>query len=172
MSKSACSAFGFVKFLHLNPFSLFVAGNDHLANAFAVLNLEIFGRKIDEYYAYFATIVGIDGAGSVEYGNPVLQSKTAARTNLRLVAFGKFNEKSRRDKFALHWLQDYWFCKVCTKVDACRLRGCILRQSIGRFVYYSDFHGIIFLIISVLLQRRLVLQVHARYTLQPQDIPA
>ena len=131
MSKSACSALGFVEFFNLYPFGLLVTGNDHLADAFAVLNLEIFGREIDEYYAYFAAIVGIDGAGSVEYGNPVLQCKTAARTNLRLVAFGKFDEKSRRYKFALHWLQNYWFCKVCTKVDACRLRGCILWQSIG-----------------------------------------
>ena len=62
MTKSACSAFGFVKFLHLNPFGLFVAGNDHLANAFAVLNLEIFGRKVDEDYANFTAIVGIDSA--------------------------------------------------------------------------------------------------------------
>ena len=72
MSKSACSAFGFVKFFNLNPFGLFVAGNDHLANTFAVLNLEIFGRKIDEYYAYFTTIVGIDCAGSVENRDAVL----------------------------------------------------------------------------------------------------
>ena len=72
MSKSACSAFGFVKFLHLNPFGLFVAGNDHLANAFAVLNLEIFGRKVDEDYTYFTAIVGIDCAGSVENRDAVL----------------------------------------------------------------------------------------------------
>ena len=72
MPKSACSAFGFVKFLHLNPFGLLVAGNDHLANAFAVLNLEIFGRKVDEDYANFTAIVGIDCAGSVENRDAVL----------------------------------------------------------------------------------------------------
>ena len=66
MSESACSALGFVEFLNLYPFGLLVTGNDHLADAFAMLNLEIFGRKVDEDYANFATIVGIDGAGSVE----------------------------------------------------------------------------------------------------------
>lgn len=66
MSKSASSAFGFVELLHLNPFGLFVAGNDHLANSFAVLNLEIFGRKVDEDYTYFTAIVGINRAWSVK----------------------------------------------------------------------------------------------------------
>lgn len=153
MSKSACSALGFVEFFNLYPFGLLVTGNDHLADAFAMLNLEIFGREVDENYAYFAAIVGIDGAGSIENCNSVFQSKTAAWTNLCFVAFGKFDEKSCRDKFAFHRLQNNRFCKVRTKVDACRLRGCILRQSICGFVYYSNFHCIIVLTIFVLHQR-------------------
>ena len=104
MPKSACTTFGFVEFFNLNPFGLLVTGNDHLADAFAMLNLEIFGRKVDEDYANFATIVGIDGAGSVENCDSVLQCKTATRTDLCFVTFGKLDEKTCWDKLALHRL--------------------------------------------------------------------
>jgi len=109
MSESTCSAFGFVEFLHLNPFGLLVTGNHHLANALAVFDSEIFVRQVDKYDAYFSAIVGIDGAGSVENCDSVLQCKTTTWTNLCFVTFWKFNEKSSRYEFALHWLQCYCF---------------------------------------------------------------
>ena len=49
-----------------------MAGNNHLSDALTVIDDKILLRQIDEYDTYLTTIVGIDGARSVQYGQTML----------------------------------------------------------------------------------------------------
>ena len=63
------------------------AGNDELGNAHATLYAERLVAMVDKVNMDFSAIVGINGAGSVKYGEAVLTRKTATRTYLCLVAW-------------------------------------------------------------------------------------
>lgn len=63
VSESARSPLGIGEFFDGDQFGLFVAGDDHLRDAFSIVDDEVGIAQVDEYDAYLATVVGIDGAG-------------------------------------------------------------------------------------------------------------
>ena len=85
MAVSAGSTFGFIELINLDEIALFVLGQHHLGYTFAIIDYEILCREIDEQNHDFAAIIGIDGSRRIQYGNAMLQSQTAARTNLRFI---------------------------------------------------------------------------------------
>ena len=89
MSVSTFSALCLVEFFNHDQVCLFVAGNDQLRNALAIIDNKVVGREVDEHYTHLATIVGIDGAWSIQHCQAVLQGKTTAGAYLCLVAFGQ-----------------------------------------------------------------------------------
>lgn len=140
MTEAAGTSFRFGKYLYGFPFRLLVAGDDHLGDALAVLDEKRLVGEVDKDDADLATIVGIDGAGSVENCDAVLDGKAAARTNLSLVARRQSHEEARGDKAALQGLQRYGRLDVGTKVHTCRLRRGILRQRMVAAIDYLYFH--------------------------------
>ena len=101
MSESSGSAFGGAEFGHLDEFGLLVAGDNHLRDAFARLDGYVFCGEVNKDYANLAAVVGIDGAGGVEHGDPTLERHAAARTNLRLVTCRQLDEEPRGKELAL-----------------------------------------------------------------------
>ena len=101
MSVASFASFCFIEHFHLNELCLLMAGNDHLGNALAVVDDKIFLGEIDEQNTYFSTVVGINSAWRIEYGNPFFQSKTATRTYLCFIAFWQCNMKARGDETTL-----------------------------------------------------------------------
>lgn len=140
MTEASGTSLRLGKNLHSLPFGLLVAGDDHLGNALAVLDEERLVGEIDKDDADLATIVGIDGAGSVEDGDAVLDGKTTAGAHLSLVARRQSHEETRRHKAALQGLQLYGRLDIGTKVHTCRLRRGILRQWMMTAIDYLYFH--------------------------------
>lgn len=123
MTKSTVAALGYVKFVGQYPFSLLVARNNHLCNAFAVVDDERLAAKVDEDDANKTTVVGIYGAGSVEHGDAMLQSKAAAWTYLCLDSGWQCYAQTCWDQYALHGLQCDGLVEVCSEIDTGRLLG-------------------------------------------------
>ena len=86
MAEATSTAFGVIEGLDSFPVYGFVTGNDHLGDAFTIVDNKRFVREIDQDDADFAPIVGIDGTRRVGHGDTVLQSQTGTRTYLRLDA--------------------------------------------------------------------------------------
>ena len=105
VSEAAAATLGVAEFLHLYDFGLLVAGDDHLGDALAVVDDEVFLREVDEDDAYFAAVVGVDGAGRVEHRDALLQRQSAAGPHLRFVAHWQLHEKPRLHEPAFHGLQ-------------------------------------------------------------------
>lgn len=98
MTVTSGSAFCRAQYLHGFPIYLFVTGNDHLGNAFAVLNGKRLVAEIDQTDAYLSTIVGIDGSGSIQHGDAVFKRQSATGSHLRFITYGQLDKKSRRNK--------------------------------------------------------------------------
>ena len=140
MAKTTFSSLCFRESFNCLPLYLFVACHNHLRNALAILDYKIGIRKINKNNANLATLVGIDCAGRIKYGDALLQSQAAARSHLSLVSFGKGNAQACRYKTSLQWFQYDWFGYVGTQIHACRQSGSIRRQRVMRFIYYLNFH--------------------------------
>lgn len=65
MAESLGAAGGGVEGIGFVPLDLLVAGDDELSDAFAALDGEGVLAVVDEQDFEFATVVGVDGAGSV-----------------------------------------------------------------------------------------------------------
>ena len=76
VAEAAFATFGGREGFDREPFGSFVACDDHLAYAVAVVDSEWVGTEVDQYNADFATIVGIDCAGSVEDCDAIFDSET------------------------------------------------------------------------------------------------
>lgn len=122
MPVAAFTAFGLVKFVHFNELRLLMTGNHHLGNALTIVHYKGLIRQVDEHHANLAAIVGIDGAGRVEHGKPVLQGQSAAGTYLCLIACGQCNVQSGGYEFALQRLQLYWLSEIGSQVETCTER--------------------------------------------------
>ena len=77
MTIATSTSFGLVKFLNHHEVCLFMFGYHHLCYALAWLNGEGLVGEVNQYHAYLATIVGINGARGVKHSNAVLQSQSA-----------------------------------------------------------------------------------------------
>ena len=140
MSKAAGATFGGRQFGYFDPFGLFMAGYHHLANAFAIGHDEINVRQVDEYDAYFAPIIGIDGAGRIENGDAMFECQAAARAYLRLVADRQFDEQSGRNQSAFERFQRNRFRQVGAQIHTGRCFGGISRQGVARCIDDFDLH--------------------------------
>lgn len=92
------TAFGVGERLGFLPLYGGVLGDDHLGDAFAVLDGEGFLSVIDQQHFDFTAVVGIDGTRTVEHGDAVFEGEAAARPYLRFIPFGQFNEQSGGNK--------------------------------------------------------------------------
>lgn len=63
MTETSVTSDGLVYAVDLFPFHMTVAGYDHLADAFAIVDYERLVRQIDYYYAYLATIICVNRPG-------------------------------------------------------------------------------------------------------------
>ena len=144
MAEATSTAFRFRQHLHGFPLSLFMTRYHHLCDAFAVGNEEWFIREVDQDDTDFATIVGIDGARSIQHGDAMLDGQAAARTHLCLETRRQSHEEPCRNKASFHWPQLDGRLYIRTKIDACRLRRGILWQRMMAAIDYLYFHWIIY----------------------------
>ena len=82
MSESSCASLGFIELFDELPLGLFMACNDHLRYALSVLNDEVLGREIHKDDADFSPVVGINGSGSIQYRDAMLDGQATARPHL------------------------------------------------------------------------------------------
>src|SRR5680860_463158 len=75
--------------------------DDDLGDAIAALNKECLIAEIDQKHFHLATIVGIDGAGTIQYGNAVFEREPRTGPQLRLVAVRQFEDEARRHQHAV-----------------------------------------------------------------------
>ena len=122
MSVSAGSAFGVVKLFNLHKLALLVSGYNHLGYTLAIIDNEILCREIDEQNHDFTAIIGIDGSRRIQYGNAMLQSQTAARTDLRFIPCRQSHIKTGWHQSALHRMKHDCLIDVCTQIHAGTLR--------------------------------------------------
>ena len=62
VSETSSTAFGLVEHFHLHQLGLFMLGNHHLSDAFAIVDDERFVGEVDQDDTHLATIVSVDGA--------------------------------------------------------------------------------------------------------------
>ena len=82
----------------MGPLNHCVLCHNHLGDAFAVLDGKGEVGVVDEQDFDFATVIGVDGAWAIEYGNAVFECQTAAGPHLCFVSFGEFDEESGGDE--------------------------------------------------------------------------
>src|SRR5713226_6349932 len=82
-----------VELAHFTPYRPRVAGDNHLCNSHAARDPKRLLAEIDQDYADFAPIVGIDGARRVGHGDPVLGRQPRTRPDLGLEAHGQGNRE-------------------------------------------------------------------------------
>ena len=68
---TAGASFSGIEFSGNFPYYSFILGDNHLGDAFSVLDLEGFLSVIDEKYFDFATVICVDGSWAVQDGNSV-----------------------------------------------------------------------------------------------------
>ena len=78
-----------------------MAGYDKLCDTLSIVDDERLLPVVDEDDFDFAPIIGIYGAGTVQYGDPVFPGQAAAWTHLCFEADGEFNEYARGNKGSL-----------------------------------------------------------------------
>ena len=84
-AKPTSTALGLREFGYLLKIGLNKRCDDHLSNPVAALNSEGFRAVINQYYADFAAVIGVNSAGGVEYGNAMLQGQAGAGAYLCLI---------------------------------------------------------------------------------------
>jgi hypothetical protein len=63
MAKTTSTPAGFDQLFYQFPYHVFVGGNYHLADSFAIFHNKIVLRKVNEDDPYFAPVIGINGTG-------------------------------------------------------------------------------------------------------------
>ena len=122
MTVSAGSAFGFIEFINLDEIALFVLSQHHLGYTFTIVDYEILCREINEQNHDFAAIIGIDGSRRIQYGNAMLQSQTAARTDLRFITCRQSHIKTGWHQSSLNRMKHDCLIDVCPQIHAGTLR--------------------------------------------------
>ena len=120
-----------------------MTGDNHLGDALAVVDNEILAAEIDKNNAYFATVVGVDGAGRIEDCDTLFQSQSTAGTHLSLVACGQLHEEARLHQSALKGFESDWTVgQESPEIETRRLGSLILRQRMVGGVDNLDLHGV------------------------------
>ena len=84
MAIPSATTFGAIEFFNQRKFGSTMLCNHHLSNAFAVVNHEIFVRKVHQQHHQLASIIGINGSWCVQNSYSMLQSQATSWTHLRL----------------------------------------------------------------------------------------
>ena len=116
-----------------------MTGYHHLGDALTVFHHEVLLRQIDQHHADLSAIVGIDGAGGVQYGDTFLQGESAARAHLCLIACGQRDVQPSGYQPALQGAQRDGGIQVGSQVHARTLCRGVLRQGLMAFV--DDFYS-------------------------------
>jgi len=74
--------------------SLFTSCDDHLGDTVAVMNAYVLLSMVYQKYRDFATVISIDGAGTVEHSQAMLGSQSASRSHLSLVPGRQLNAQA------------------------------------------------------------------------------
>ena len=97
MSESSGTTFCLGQIFNNDKLRLFTRGDDHLGDAVAMADNERLCGKVDENHHDFASVIGIDGAGSVQHSDAVLYGKAATGSDLTFVTLRNFHEKPGGD---------------------------------------------------------------------------
>jgi hypothetical protein len=73
---------------------------NELGDTVAALDDKRFIAQVHENHLDLAAVIGVDGAGSVEYGNAILDGESAARPDLDFIAWRYLENKTRGNKRA------------------------------------------------------------------------
>ena len=139
MSISASTALRVIKFIDNDEIHLLMACHNHLCYALTWIDDKRFLREIDEQCHEFSTIICIYSARRIEHRDAMFQGKTAARTYLRLIAYGQGNVQTCRYQSALKRIESDRLRDICTKIHSSTLRCGILRERLRTVVYYFYF---------------------------------
>ncbi len=104
MSETALATLRVVQHIYCHQLGLLVTGNDHLGYALPVVHDKRLIAQVYQDDSNLTTIVGINGARRIHQRNTMLQSQSAARTYLCLVAYGKGYAQTSRNQTALKGL--------------------------------------------------------------------
>ena len=140
MPETTRPASGLIERLLLLPCHTRIRRNDHLCNPITAPDHEILLPEIREDDLDLTAIIGINGAGGVENPHLVFDGKSAAGTNLGLIALGQGDGKTGGEKSRLSRFQDEFAVDGSTKVHTRRMVGGIRRQRKVAFgaVHVSD----------------------------------
>lgn len=107
-----------------------------------MFDLEGFVGEIDEQHLHLTTVVGVDGAGTVEYSDAVFEGQAAAGADLCLAIFRQLDEEARGHQLALAGIQGQRLGKVGPQVKAGGHRRLVCRQRIiGCVEYLANGHS-------------------------------
>ena len=138
MPVTSFASFRLIENLYSLEDTLLMAGYDHLGNTLSVVHDKVFLRQIDKQYTHLSTIIGIHRSGRVQYGHPLLQSQSTTRSDLSLIPLGQGDMQSRRDKSALHGLQQDRCFEIGPQIHPRTLLCSVLRQGLMTFVHDFD----------------------------------
>ena len=99
MSEAACATLSLFQNIRLLPLCLFVAGDDHLCDAVAIIDGEGHIGQVDEDDTDLTAVVGIDGAWGVQHRHTMFDGHPAAGTHLRFHACRQRHEQTRRHQY-------------------------------------------------------------------------
>lgn len=139
MTEPASPALGVLKFLNRQPLHSLVTSNDHLTDAFTILDSLWLIAQVGNDDTDLATIVSIDGARRVEHSETALERQTAAWANLALIALWQSDVDARVQHRSLQGLQGDRLVEPSTQVHAGALLGAIGGQRMRPPIHYLDF---------------------------------
>ena len=113
------------------------SGDEHPGYAVSFSEGVGLAAEVDEYDAYLASIVGVDGAWGVEHGDAVLVGEAAAGAYLGFVAGGKGDAQACGYEGSLHGLELYGAVEVGAEIHACALGGGVGGEGVVTVVDYS-----------------------------------
>ena len=155
MAEAACASLGVVKGIDGEPLHSLVPRDDHLTDAFTVLDGLWLVAEVSDDDAHLATIVGIDSSWGVEHGEAALERESAAWSDLTLISLWQCYVDARVQHGALQWLQGDRLIEPRPQVHARTERRAISRQRMRPAVDDFDFdcfHCVVF--VSSGLRRR------------------
>lgn len=138
-AKPARAAPGIAQRFRFEPRYLFVAGDDHLCDAFAGFDGLWFVGEVNDDALDFAAIIAVDGAGRIEHRESAFGGEAAAWTDLGFVAIRQFDEQPGGDKRPFEGLEYDRFTGVGANVHTCTPRCFIPWQGVGGLIDDFDF---------------------------------
>ena len=119
MTETTKTTLRLVQCVGLYPFTLLVACYHHLGYTFPILYDERFLAQVDQDDTDESPVVRIDGAGTVEYRDAVLQGQSAAGPYLGFHAGRQCDAQPGGDERTLHRYEGDGFIEVGPQIYTC-----------------------------------------------------